>query len=189
LGAVNLQCANGAAYHGGGFISPGSLMARTGGLIMVSNSRSWRGVVPLVVCAALVAGCEKHDTPPADSARQSAEAAKQAAQDAAQRVAHEAQQKLDQAASFVNRQVDAARAGAQRQLGGASEPAGASVSAGEMASSAKGQLREAASSANAVLGRAAVQTGVGLEAAGRALQNWASGTAAASAPASSAESH
>ncbi|PXW27129.1 hypothetical protein [Paraburkholderia caballeronis] len=151
---------------------------------MFQNVRLSRGVLPLLVCAALVAGCEKHDTPPADAARQSADALRQAAQDAAQRATQQATQKLDQAASFVNQQVDAARAGAQRHLdNAASQPAGAS--AAELASAAKGQWRDAASSANALLGHAAATTGTGLQAAGRALQQWASGTAAASAPAAS----
>ena len=135
---------------------------------MFQNVRLSRGVLPLLVCAALVAGCEKHDTPPADAARQSADALRQAAQDAAQRATQQATQKLDQAASFVNQQVDEARAWAA-----------------ELASAAKGQWRDAASSANALLGHAAATTGTGLQAAGRALQQWASGTAAASAPAAS----
>ena len=151
---------------------------------MGSNRKAWRaGGIALIGCAALLAGCEKHDnSPAADNARQSAEDAKQAAKDAGQQI----QQKLDQAASFVNRQVDAARADVANHASGASgASAPMSASAAEFASSAKGQLRDAASSTNAALGRAAVQAGVGLEAAGRKLQQWASSTAASSSASAS----
>jgi len=137
-------------------------------------------LAPWIVCAALAAGCNKHDASAPDLSKQSADAMKQATQDAAKQAAQQAAQSLDKAASYVNQQLGAA----QHKLDSvASQGVAASTSTAELASSAQAQLRGAASTAHALLGQAAAATGTGLTSAGHSLQRWASNaTAAASAP-------
>jgi len=138
-------------------------------------------LAPLIVCVALVAGCNKHDASAPDLSKQSADAMKQATQDAAKQAAQQAAQSLDKAASYVNQQLGAAQ---QKLDSVASQGLAASTpTAADLASSAQGQLRGAASAAHALLGQAAAVTGTGLTSAGHSLQRWASNaTAAASAP-------
>ncbi|QBQ97311.1 hypothetical protein E1956_09080 [Paraburkholderia pallida] len=157
------------------------------------------GIVPVLLCVALVAGCDKQNATVSDLSKKSADAAQQAAQLAASQAAAQAAQTLDKAASYVNQQLDTAQrkldqAASQTQAqvqpqpqgegASASIAEGASASADALASQARGQWQAAASAAHAMLGNAAAATGTGLSMAGSSLQRWASSGAAAAGPAS-----
>lgn len=171
-----------AAYDGSCALTYARFARTLAIMNLILNTTLRYRVLPALLCAALAAGCEKHEAASGALNGQAADAVKQAAQ--------QAQQKLDQAASFVNQQLNAARAGVAGQSNqAASQPAasGPAASAADLASAAKDQWHNAASAAHAMLGQAAATTGTGLQAAGRALQQWASGAAAASGPAAQAQ--
>jgi len=100
-------------------------------------------------------------------------------------IGQQASQKLDQAASYVGQQVDAAKATAQQNLDATASGPSIKIDPADLASQAQANLQGAASATNAAVAKAMSSTGVGLETAGRKLQQWSSETSASSQSSSS----